>query len=182
MTSRKIALGLTIAVGLVASAMANAEPITTAGSLPVSIDTANGGPPSTIQLNAASQDVAAGGQYTQVITFVSGYDGAAGPISFSVDELLNASPVTISGTMDVSPTTDPDSITLAASGPFTVGDLTFTSEALTFLDSPPFPDGIVNETLTFDVANATTDVPEPASLVILGSALLGMAMVRRRRS
>ena len=117
----------------------------------MAIDPANGTPTEhDFGSPATSQNDAAGAAIRrQGITFVSGYDGAGGNLlPFTVAELLSASPVTISGTMDVSPTTDPDTITLVASGPFTVGDLTFTSEALTFLDNPPFPGGIVNEIRT----------------------------------
>ena len=163
--------------GFAAIAPASADAISTVGAAPVLIDTANGTPPSSISLGASAENVGIGGQFTQEIVFTSGYDSVAGPVDFSVTELIDSVSVTISGVMYVSNTADPDTITLTGGTTFDIGDLKLTSEALTFFDSAPFPGGVGGETLTFDA----TFVPEPASLAILAGGLLGIGIIRRRR-
>lgn len=55
------------------------------------------------------------------------------------------------------------------------------SFTLTFNQTPP-SDGSISDSATFSIPPATPPgTPEPASMVLMGSALIGLAMIRRRR-
>src|SRR3978361_1786200 len=76
-----------VAAGGVQTAMANTIEVSTSGAPVVSIDTVNGTPASTIQLNANTvSGLSTPGTFNQMVYFYSGYDGTAGPVPFSLVE------------------------------------------------------------------------------------------------
>lgn len=165
--------------------LAKADIVTTSGSAAVPIDVATGTPPSTITFGASTQDVPVPGTFTQSLTFLSGYDGMAGPVNFSVDELFTiggvTQTVTLTGFENVSPTTDPDTVTINAGPTYTFGNLTLTALGQTFPDAPPFPGGISELSQSFALASA---VPEPSTwaMMILGFVGLGFMAYRRKQN
>jgi hypothetical protein len=163
----------------------------TTGAPVGSIDTSNGTPASTIELDGNSvSGLNIPGIFTQTLNFFSGYDGTAGPIPFSLVEIVTVinettsqseqQTITIFGQELVSPTSDPDTIQLFA-GPttfFSTLGVNFTPNALTFLDSPPFPGGTMTQTFSADITEAT---PEPATYGYMVSGLAGLLIMVRRK-
>ena len=163
---------------------AEAQLLVTAGSASSGLIDTLGTPGSVMTLNAGSENVAMGPDavFTQGFTFTSGYDGFGGPVDFSISDLFQVAGLkfnyNVMGVMNVSPTADPDTITILES-PMTVDGFTFSVEGFSFQDAPPFPGGITMGELTF--AEAPAPAPEPNSLILLGTGLVGVAGAARRR-
>ena len=185
-TTLNVSLGAVFACALIGvlSGMAHASTIIAYGSSAVPIDTANGTPPSTIQLVGTQNDsFSTPGTFAQGLQFNSGYDGVGGPIPFSLSELFDVdgvfNTVTLTGTMDVSSTTYPDSITINSGTPVQFGSLTLTVIGQTFLDNPPFPGGVLIGEQDFTIAAA---VPETSTWAMMFVGFLGVGFLAYRRN
>jgi hypothetical protein len=64
-----------------------------------------------------------------------------------------------------------------------IGPTTGTARfAIEYLGAYATANAVGVDTMTFDIAEATADVPEPASLAILAAGLIGMGATRRRKN
>lgn len=185
MSKNTFSLGAVFACALIGafSGMAHASTIIAYGSSAIPIDISNGTPPSTIQLlGTQNNSFAAPGTFSQGLEFNSGYDGVGGPIPFSASELFDVdgvfNTVILTGTMDVSSTTFPDSITINGGTPVQFGNLTLTVVGQTFLDNAPFPGGVLIGEQDFTVAAA---VPETATWAMMVVGFLGVGFLAYRR-
>ena len=160
--------------------------ISSTGGGPVSIDTANGTPASTITFGTvANTSISTPGSFVLPGTFVSGYDGVAGPIPFSIDVALTVGGVTktitLLGSELVSPTSDPDTISIFAGSPVIFGGYLLAAQSQDFFDNPPFPNGTLAIAENFTVTTVSA-VPEPSTwaMMILGFAGVGVMAYRRK--
>ena len=174
-----------VSAGLVCTQAQADVVISSTGGGPVSIDTANGTPASTITFGTvANTSISTPGSFVLPGTFVSGYDSVAGPIPFTIDVALTVGGVTktitLLGSELVSPTSDPDTISIFAGLPVIFGGYQLAAQPQDFFDSPPFPNGTLAIAENFTVT-AVSAVPEPSTwaMMILGFVGVGFMAYRR---
>jgi hypothetical protein len=152
-----------------------ANTVTSTGTPPYLLPEPGGTPPSTITLNGVSTTVTTGGSFIQTLSFLSGYDGLAGPVNFMLQDPFDVDGIdgfyTINGTIVVSPTTDPDTIFLSGALQ-TIGGMQLQLQAMSFFDSPPFPGGTISQDLQF------TATPEPSTFVLIAGVILAFGLTR----
>jgi hypothetical protein len=171
-----------LALGLAAASTADASPITVTAGAVGSLTIAPSA--DTISLNAASASLAAGtGIAFQTGDFKIGNSPIPDQnISFTLSDTLTINGVTQTITIHAvdQVTTGPDTLVISAGTPTLFGNVLFTLDSLTAAGNATVGQDM-HITLAADLANVAS-VPEPGTLALFGTALIGLGILRRRKS
>jgi hypothetical protein len=177
--SRPFALApVLLALGLAAASTAEASPIvTTAGAVGLQTIAPSA---DSISLNAGSSSLSAGtGVAFQTGDFLIGNSPIPDQnISFTLSDTLTINGVTQTITIDAvdEVTTVLDTLVISAGTPTVFGTVSFTLDPLTLTGNA------VGEDVSIRLAADLANVPEPGTLALFGSALIGLGILRRRKT
>jgi hypothetical protein len=168
-------LSLVAAAAFAFTSAAHADTITAAAvptfPLTPSVDT--------LSLDSSSQTVSVPGTFTQTGTFSVGDSGSLAqdtPFTFTDSVTVNGITENLVFTGDDNVTTSTDVLTIDALGPINFGD-----DTLSFAGFTSAPLG-VNQSQTVELnATVSAATPEPSSFALLGTGLLGVAGIIRRK-
>jgi hypothetical protein len=133
----------------------------------------------TLDAGTASLSTGSGGGFQKGDLLIGNSPIPDQNISFTLSDTLTINGVTktivINAVDEV--TTGPDTLVISAGAPTQFGNVVFTLDALTVAGN-----GTVGQDIAFTLKDDLAAVPEPGTLALFGTALVGLGMMRRRKA